>query len=58
MNIMYIGKFRYTPMTTSQNSVRNVSVATDEGPGSKLALMLNHKDSDDNNFLEYSELTN
>ena len=35
---IYIYKFRYTPMITSQNSVQNVSVATDEGPGSKLAL--------------------
>ena len=38
MNTIYIGKFRYTPMITSQNSIRNVSVATDEGPSSKLAL--------------------
>ena len=38
MNIIYIGKFRYTPMITSQNSIRNVSVATDEGPSLKLAL--------------------
>ena len=30
-----IGKFRYTPMITS---IRNVSVATDEGPSPKLAL--------------------
>ena len=28
----------YTPMITSQNSIRNVSVATDEGPSPKLAL--------------------
>ena len=33
----YIYKI-YTPMITSQNSIRNVSVATDEGPSSKLAL--------------------
>ena len=33
-----ISKYRYTPMITSQNSIRNVSVATDEGPSSKLAL--------------------
>ena len=38
MNIIYIDKFRYTPMITSQNSIRNVSVATDEGPSPKLAL--------------------
>ena len=38
MNTIYIGKFRYTPMITSQNSIRNVSVATDEGPSPKLAL--------------------
>ena len=38
MNIIYIGKFRYTHMITSQNSIRNVSVATDEGPSPKLAL--------------------
>ena len=39
MNIIYISKFRYTPMITSQkNSIRNVSVATDEGPSPKLAL--------------------
>ena len=31
-------KSRYTPMITSQNSIRNVSVATDEGPSPKLAL--------------------
>ena len=38
MNTIYIGKFSYTPMITSQNSIRNVSVATDEGPSPKLAL--------------------
>ena len=38
MNTKYIGKFRYTPMITSQNSIPNVSVATDEGPSPKLAL--------------------
>ena len=38
MNIICIGKFRYTPMITSQKSIRNVSVATDEGPSPKLAL--------------------
>ena len=38
MNTIYIGKFRYTPMITSQNSIRNVSVATDEEPSPKLAL--------------------
>ena len=38
MNIIYIGKFCYTTMITSQNSIRNVSVATDEGPSPKLAL--------------------
>ena len=38
MNTIYIGKFRYTPMITSQNSIRNVSVTTDEGPSPKLAL--------------------
>ena len=37
MNTIYIGKFRYAPMITSQNSIRNVSVATDEGPSPKLA---------------------
>ena len=37
MNI-HIYIYDYTPMITSQNSIRNVSVATDEGPGSKLAL--------------------
>ena len=31
---MYI----YTPMITSQNSIRKVSVATDEEPNPKLAL--------------------
>ena len=35
---IYIDKFRYTPMITSQNSIRNVSVATDEEPSPKLAL--------------------
>ena len=38
MNTIYIAKFRYTPTITSQNSIRNVSVATDEGPSPKLAL--------------------
>ena len=38
MNTIYIGKFRYTPMITSQNSIWNVSVATDEGHSPKLAL--------------------
>ena len=38
MNIIYIGKFCYTTMITSQNSIRNVSVATDKGPSPKLAL--------------------
>ena len=38
MNTIYIAKFRYTPMITSQNSIGNVSVATDEGPSPKLAL--------------------
>ena len=38
MNTIYIGKFRYTPMITLQNSIRHVSVATDEGPSPKLAL--------------------
>ena len=38
MNTIYIAKFRYTPMITSQSSIRNVSVATDEGPTPKLAL--------------------
>ena len=38
MNTIYIGKFHYTPMITSQNSIRNVSVVTDEGPSLKLAL--------------------
>ena len=38
MNTIYFGEFRYTPMITSQNSIRNVSVATDEGPSPKLAL--------------------
>ena len=38
MNTIYIGKFHYTPMITSQNSIRNVSVAADEGPSPKLAL--------------------
>ena len=38
MNTIYVGKFRYTPIITSQNSIRNVSVATDEGPSPKLAL--------------------
>ena len=28
----------YTPMITSQNSIRNVSVANDEGPSPELAL--------------------
>ena len=36
---MYIyGKFCYTPMITSENSIPNVSVATDEGPSPKLVL--------------------
>ena len=34
----YIYIYIYKPMITSQNSVRNVSVATDEGPRPKLAL--------------------
>ena len=38
MNTKCIGKFGYTPMVTSQNSIRNVSVPTDEGPSPKLAL--------------------
>ena len=38
MNTIYIGKFRYTPKVTSQNSIPNVSVATDEGPSPKLAM--------------------
>ena len=38
MNTIYIDKFGYTPMVTSQNSIRKVSVATDEGPNPKLAL--------------------
>ena len=35
---IHIYIYMYTPMITSQNSIRNVSVATDEGPSSKLAL--------------------
>ena len=38
MNTIYFGKVRYIPMITSQNLIRNVSVATDEGPSPKLAL--------------------
>ena len=38
MNAIYIDKFRYTHMITSQNSIWNVSVATDEGSSQKLAL--------------------
>ena len=38
MNTIYIGKFRYKPIITSQNSIQNISVATDEGPNPKLAL--------------------
>ena len=38
MNTIYIDKFRYILMITSQNSIRNVSMATDEGPSPKLAL--------------------
>ena len=38
MNTICIGKFRYTPMIISLNSIRNVSAATDEGPSPKLAL--------------------
>ena len=38
MNTIYIGKLRYTHMITSQNSIQNVSVATDEGSSPKLAL--------------------
>ena len=34
--LIYI--YIYTPMITSQNSIRNISVATDEGPSPKLAL--------------------
>ena len=38
MNTIYINKFRYIPMITSQNSIQNISVVTYEGPSSKLAL--------------------
>ena len=38
MSTIHIGKFRYAPMITSENSIRNVSVATDKGPSPKLAL--------------------
>ena len=38
IHYIYIYTFRYTPMITSKNSIRNVSVATDEGPSPKLAL--------------------
>ena len=34
-----MGKFRYTPMTTSTQKLNlNFSVVTDEGPSPKLAL--------------------
>ena len=38
MNTIYIDKLGYTSMITSQNSIQNVSVATDEGLSPKLAL--------------------
>ena len=38
MNTIYINKFRYIPMITSQNSIQNISVVTYEGPSPKLAL--------------------
>ena len=39
MNTIYTGKFRDAPMINSNsNSIWNDSVATDEGPSSKLAL--------------------
>ena len=38
MNIIYISKFRYTPMMNSKYKFENVSVATDERPSPKLAL--------------------
>ena len=38
MNIIYISKFRYTPMINSKYKFENFSVATDEGPIPKLAL--------------------
>ena len=37
MNTIYIGKFRYTTMITSQIKFENFSAVTDEGPSPKLA---------------------
>ena len=41
MNTIYVGIFRYTPMITSQ--IRNVSVATDEGPSMFIYIYIYNK---------------